>query len=60
MRKIIEREDEEEKENRSFPVALFSLQDSSIGTLSGECTCVSKDKKREREKCFFMDFGQIN
>lgn len=59
MRKIIEREDEEEKENRSFPVALFSLQDSSIGTLSGECTCVSKGKKRER-KVFFMDFGQIN
>lgn len=57
MRKIIEWEDEEEKENRSFPVALFSLQDSSIGTLSGECTCVSKGKKRER-KVFF--FGQIN
>lgn len=55
MRKIIEREDEEEKENRSFPVALFSLQDSSIGTLSGKCTCVSKGKKRER-KVFFYGF----
>lgn len=45
----MEREEEEE-ENRSFPVALFSLQDSSIGTLSGECKYVSKGKKREKEK----------
>lgn len=41
-RKIMEREEE----NRSFPVSpLFSLQDSSIGTLSGEYTG-KKGKKR--------------